>query len=305
MEVEIKLCKTAEDVREALGNIPFDKIHFQKYYIIKGYRITGVDILCGYSGLSHLYIGDDDTHPFEEILKDPRARDVRLSDIPYPSIVRTRFRVLEHNTTLVHLCIENSYVGSLGLKALSRYLGSNRTLRSLTLDQVSADSEGIEALSGALAVNDTLTVLFLPNNKQIGLEGAEALAEALMKNRSLLALSLNSCYLCGRGIIALLRVLCYNSTLKLLGVYSIKTFPSPEEEKEIRNLLVRSRGVNNVDVCTEYGTGELQDRAVVNRRIVTMMAGALSARTSPSNPFRGFLLLDGDNAIMGRVKGYL
>jgi len=92
---------------------------------------------------------------------------------------------LQHNKSLLKLCIYYSGIGDAGAGALALSLEENRTLQTLSLYANAVGDSGINALATALARNKTLWSLNLESNA-VSAKGAIALASVMAESNSTL-----------------------------------------------------------------------------------------------------------------------
>jgi len=92
---------------------------------------------------------------------------------------------LQHNRSLLKLCIYYSGIGDAGAGALALSLEENRTLQTLSLYANAVGDSGINALATALARNNTLWSLNLESNA-VSAKGAIALASVMAQSNSTL-----------------------------------------------------------------------------------------------------------------------
>ena len=126
---------------------------------------------------------------------------------------------LSHNNSLLELDIANSHFSMGNVESLASVLKdhSKCTLTKLDLRDCHISSEGAVELGAALCKNTTLKHLDLGRNF-VGehVEGANAVAKMLVKNKMLTKLYLQDCHISSEGAVELAAALCKNSTLKLL-----------------------------------------------------------------------------------------
>ncbi|GKT27457.1 hypothetical protein ADUPG1_013846 [Aduncisulcus paluster] len=116
------------------------------------------------------------------------------------------FAALLHvNTTLKVLKLAANSIGNVGTEILAGGLAQNRTLRVLDLSENGITARGIYSLAScALSPGEGGLKVFSLSKNKLGANGANALAKAIMSNRSLTSLNLSECYICDKGC----RVLC-------------------------------------------------------------------------------------------------
>jgi hypothetical protein len=100
--------------------------------------------------------------------------------------------VLKNNNSLTNLNLGYSKPDKEGIEILSDALQNNQSLAELGLYATNLDNEKIEILSKSLKVNTGLKKLNLDNNKKIGDEGIQYLLDALLENKSLIELEIDS-----------------------------------------------------------------------------------------------------------------
>ena len=93
------------------------------------------------------------------------------------------------NDTLQKLLMGDNPIGGKGAAAFTEILLKNKSLKNhtlvyLRLARCDIDSDGACRLVSALCTNDTLKELLMGDNP-IGVKGASAFAEMLLKNKSL------------------------------------------------------------------------------------------------------------------------
>ena len=104
-------------------------------------------------------------------------------------------------------------------------LVSNNTLTSLDLSQAIFESDVFHELAKAISTNSVLTHLYLgknyPRDAPEGYDdvtGIQALAAALQKNKTLVSLDLNECYIKWDGGVAIAKMLKHNKGLTTLNL---------------------------------------------------------------------------------------
>ena len=125
--------------------------------------------------------------------------------------------VLETNTTLTNLVLDDNMFGPAGAESLHTALETNTTLTNLNLAHNYLGPAGAESLTAALKTNTTLTNLVLDDN-DLGLAGAESLATALKTNTSLTNLNLRRNNLGPAGAECLAKALEKNTILTNLNL---------------------------------------------------------------------------------------
>ena len=125
--------------------------------------------------------------------------------------------VLETNTTLTNLVLDDNIFGPAGAESLHTALKTNTTLTNLNLAHNYLGPAGAESLTAALKTNTTLTNLVLDDN-DLGLAGAESLATALKTNTSLTNLNLRRNNLGPAGAECLAKALEKNTILTNLNL---------------------------------------------------------------------------------------
>ena len=125
--------------------------------------------------------------------------------------------VLETNTTLTNLVLDDNMFGPAGAESLHTALKTNTTLTNLNLAHNYLGPAGAESLTAALKTNTTLTNLVLDDN-DLGLAGAESLATALKTNTSLTNLNLRRNNLGPAGAECLAKALEKNTILTNLNL---------------------------------------------------------------------------------------
>lgn len=131
-------------------------------------------------------------------------------------------RALRRNTSLRELRLGKQKMRDEGLRQLVSFLVENKTLQVLDLRCNDLGVDGAKHLGVLLSDDCRLSVLNLSGNRigeKSNVSGAEALAEALTKNKTLRALSLNNNQLCDKALQVLAGALEHNTTLEKLALF--------------------------------------------------------------------------------------
>ena len=123
---------------------------------------------------------------------------------------------LHHNTKLIALNMTDSHFSLQNTILLASVLRTNHTLFDLNLNDCNIDSDGACQLASALCTNGTaLKTIWLCNNP-IGVKGATAFAEMLLKNKTLKELKLLDDPIGEEGTQKLITSLSKNRSIKVL-----------------------------------------------------------------------------------------
>ena len=144
-----------------------------------------------------------------------RRLNISFNNLP-PEAVELIISGVQHNTTVKTLNMLGSRFSYRSTISLALALRTNHTLVYLCLAYCGIDSAGACQLARALCVNDTLWTLYLGANNPIGVKGAAAFAEMLLKNKSLINLNLQDVSIGEEGTQKLIDCLQHNTTLERL-----------------------------------------------------------------------------------------
>lgn len=100
-------------------------------------------------------------------------------------------QVIEKNTTLQELGLQDSKIGNDGCKHISQALKENKSLKKLNLGLNQIEDSGCQLISQALEKNTSLAELLLFSNR-IKEEGYKHISDALEKNKSLRTLDIEN-----------------------------------------------------------------------------------------------------------------
>ena len=101
-------------------------------------------------------------------------------------------------------------------KIISSQLSSNTTLETLVITDGSINDEGVITLVQSLKYNKSITDLYLNNNPDITSASVQSLAELLLKNHTLVFLSLTGTTIDTNGALVLMESLKTNERLRRL-----------------------------------------------------------------------------------------
>ena len=101
-------------------------------------------------------------------------------------------------------------------KIISSQLSSNTTLETLVITDDSINDEGVITLVQSLKYNKSITDLYLNNNPDITSASVQSLAELLLKNHTLVFLSLTGTTIDTNGALVLMESLKTNERLRRL-----------------------------------------------------------------------------------------
>ena len=184
-----------EEVREclplALECIKECKIE-NSYFHIELARTFGACLEIQEADLDGKGIGDAATAVLANVLEtNTTLTNLVLDDNMFgPAGAESLHTALKTNTTLTNLNLAHNYLGPAGAESLTAALKTNTTLTNLVLDDNDLGLAGVESLATALKTNTSLTNLNLRRNN-LGPAGAECLAKALEKNTILTNLNLS------------------------------------------------------------------------------------------------------------------
>ncbi|NXM76966.1 LRC34 protein, partial [Serilophus lunatus] len=131
-------------------------------------------------------------------------------------------RMLRNNSSLVELHLSKHEMKNFGVERLCEALYENSSLTYLDLSCNKITRDGVKFLGELLKHNQTLKILDLSANR-IEDAGAMYLSEALsLLNRTLQALSVVSCSINGKGLIALSNAVKSNMVLSYIYVWGNK-----------------------------------------------------------------------------------
>ena len=124
----------------------------------------------------------------------------------------------------------------------AQFISASRTLSALWTGEILLSSEGLTALDAAavaeiLKSNTSVTEVNLNGNKEIGDEGAKALAEALKVNTTVKTLWLDDCGIGDDGAAALAEALRSNTSLTTLGLYFVYDYINDSIGEQGKQLL--------------------------------------------------------------------
>lgn len=152
-------------------------------------------------------------------LENPRLQTLREEHIVHLG------RMLRVNTHLFEIRLGKHRMRDEGVRQLVSFLVENKTLRVLDLRCNELGAEGAQHLGVLLSQDCQLTRLNLDSNR-IGdndnVEGARALADALLRNRRLSRLDLNHNQLCGEALQLLGEAIVQNNTLETVTLFHSK-----------------------------------------------------------------------------------
>ena len=160
----------------------------------------------------------EDCQALRELLSSStslRRLNISFNQLP-PEAVELIISGFNHNTTLRWLNMLGSHFSYRSIISLALVLRTNHTLVYLCLAYCNIDSVGACQLARALCVNDTLWTLHLGDNNPIGVKGAAAFAEMLLKNKSLKELNLQDDSIGEEGTHKLIDSLKHNTTVERL-----------------------------------------------------------------------------------------
>ncbi|NWI52757.1 LRC34 protein, partial [Calyptomena viridis] len=131
-------------------------------------------------------------------------------------------QMLKNNSSLVELHLSKHEMKNFGVERLCEALYENSSLRYLDLSCNKITCDGVKFLGELLKHNQTLEILNL-NANRIEDAGAMYLSEALsLYNRTLQALSVVSCNISGKGLIALSNSVKSNMVLSYMYIWGNK-----------------------------------------------------------------------------------
>ncbi|NXA07004.1 LRC34 protein, partial [Sapayoa aenigma] len=131
-------------------------------------------------------------------------------------------QMLKKNSSLVELHLSKHEMKNFGVEQLCEALYGNSSLRYLDLSCNKITGDGVKFLGELLKRNQTLEILDL-NANRIEDAGALYLSEALsLHNRTLQALSVVSCNISGKGLLALSNAVKSNMVLSHIYVWGNK-----------------------------------------------------------------------------------
>ena len=99
---------------------------------------------------------------------------------------------------------------------ISSQLSNNTTLKILRITDGSINDDGVITLVQSLKYNKSITILYLHRNPDITSASAQSLAELLLHNNTLGALSLENTNIDTNGVLVLVETLKTNKRLKIL-----------------------------------------------------------------------------------------
>ena len=182
--------------------------------MIKNLCDSGVRLL----RLNDTRIGMPDCEALCELLKSSHSlEDLRIKRNKFTSeSVGSIITGLSQNSSLKELRMSDSHFRMTNMVSLASVLRdqSRCTLVLLKLRDCQISSEGAVQLTAGLCKNSTIRALYLTQNP-IG-EGAIAVAEMLVENKTLTRLEVDHCNINSHGACELAMALCKNSTLKHL-----------------------------------------------------------------------------------------
>ena len=101
---------------------------------------------------------------------------------------------------------------------ISSQLSNNTTLETLWITDGSINDDGVITLVQSLKYNKSITGLYLDNNPDITSASAQSLAELLLHNNTLEALSLDGTNIDTNGVLVLVETLKTNKRLRRLSL---------------------------------------------------------------------------------------
>lgn len=124
------------------------------------------------------------------IVESLKANGKTLEKIDRIMIFRTSdvtalVEALTKNTTVHTLAIADRAMGEQSMIALAESMMKNKTIRSLDIGRHNLRVESAKALAKSLAKNDSIISIDIDVSREMGKEGAAALAKALVTNISL------------------------------------------------------------------------------------------------------------------------
>lgn len=159
------------------------------------------------------------------------------------------------------LSLKRNWFEDIGAKEIGNFLNTNKTLLELNLSDNELTSVGIKPIADALQHNNTLQILDLSNIELICAEGAIFIAKALMVNHSLLTLNMCNIFVIigktnvgNEGAKALGQALMINRTLEKLilsdnGILESKEIAdSLKSNNKLQTLFLPFNELNNNEI---------------------------------------------------------
>jgi len=131
-------------------------------------------------------------------------------------------RMLRVNNSLSEIYLGKCKFRDEGIRQLVSFLLENKTLRVLDLQCNEIGADGAGHLGTLLASDCQLSLLNLSGNRigeKQNVNGARALASALLSNRMLRALDLSNDMLCGEALLSIGEAVESNSTLETIALF--------------------------------------------------------------------------------------
>jgi Ran GTPase-activating protein (RanGAP) involved in mRNA processing and transport len=223
-----------EVVCEALKGCPvLRRVDVSQNQIGKQGGLMLVELLQFSGGLLELYLGDTEADidvlvGFSTVmltgvpqLKVCNLENPRLDTKQEDHTVHLG-RMLRVNTSLSEIYLGKCKFRDEGVRQLVSFLMENKSLRALDLRCNEIGAEGACHLGTLLASDCQLSLLNLSSNRigeKENVNGANALASALLSNRMLRALDLSNCMLCGQALLGIGEALEKNSTLETIALF--------------------------------------------------------------------------------------
>jgi Ran GTPase-activating protein (RanGAP) involved in mRNA processing and transport len=203
--------------------------------------------------------------------------------------------VLKNDKNLHHIDLQDSRLGSEGLKVICEALEENSALISLELGFNDPESlVHVEAIAQLMANNKTMEVLRLQFSN-IGEEGMPVLAKALRQNQTLTELDL-TCNYCGpKSGEALLEMLCENYSLKTVNLSGNEIGPDSgnliaavlNTNKTLREMNLDSNHLRSNDVLPVFNVlsknATLQTLSLAHNYLDETSAGSIAFLLQENN----------------------
>lgn len=192
-----------------------------------------VELLQGSPNLSELFLQDteSDIDVIVAVATTLLAGGLRLKvcNVENPRILTLQEdhtvhlgRMLRVNTYLSEVHLGKLRMRDEGVRQLVSFLLENKTLRTLSLRCNEIGADGAKHLGVLLATDCQLSQLDLSSNRigeKCNVEGTKAIAQALLNNRMLRHLDLNSNSLCGGAIKVIADAVDQNATLETIALF--------------------------------------------------------------------------------------
>ncbi|MDF3048355.1 MAG: leucine-rich repeat-containing protein 34 [Candidatus Midichloriaceae bacterium] len=149
--------------------------------------------------------------------KSPSLRTLKFNFQSWDELnARAVAQALSSNKYITELCLVRNHFGE-NVQWLAEILNNNSSLKKLVLERGEIESHMLRDIGLAVNLSTSITTLEIAG-LELGDEGAEMLVQALIENKSLINLKLNSNKIYCKGAEAIAKLLKQNTTLEVLDI---------------------------------------------------------------------------------------